>query len=208
MQRVVIADDHPVLLTGLKGIINDVDGFVVVDAVNDGISAYNSIAKLQPNIAILDLDMPKLSGLEVAQKVKMEYPDVTISILTLHKEESFLLRAIDIGVEGFMLKDFANEEIEKCLKALSNGEKFYSKDLQEFIKPDTELPSSYALLSRTEKKVIRLISENKTSKEIAELLFVSPKTIQNHRYNISKKLALEPKNNSLLTWASKYAKFL
>lgn len=204
----VIADDHPVLLTGLKGIINDVDGFVVVDAVNDGISAYNSIAKLQPNIAILDLDMPKLSGLEVAQKVKMEYPDVTISILTLHKEESFLLRAIDIGVEGFMLKDFANEEIEKCLKALSNGEKFYSKDLQEFIKPDTELPSSYALLSRTEKKVIRLISENKTSKEIAELLFVSPKTIQNHRYNISKKLALEPKNNSLLTWASKYAKFL
>lgn len=208
MQRVVIADDHPVLLTGLKGIINDVDGFVVVDAVNDGISAYNSIAKLQPNIAILDLDMPKLSGLEVAQKVKIEYPDVTISILTLHKEESFLLRAIDIGVEGFMLKDFANEEIEKCLKALSNGEKFYSKDLQEFIKPDTELPSSYALLSRTEKKVIRLISENKTSKEIAELLFVSPKTIQNHRYNISKKLALEPKNNSLLTWASKYAKFL
>lgn len=208
MFKVVIADDHPVLLTGLKGIINAVEGFRVIDAVNDGISAYSSIVKLQPNIAILDLDMPKLSGLEVAQRIKREYPEIAISILTLHKEESFLSRAIDMGVEGFMLKDFANEEIEKCLKALSCGQKFYSEDLQEFIKSESELPSSYDLLSRTEKKVIRLISQNKTSKEIAELLFVSPKTIQNHRYNISKKLALEPKNNSLLTWASKYAKYL
>ena len=205
MYKVIIADDHPILLTGLERIINNIDGFEVVCACTNGLEAWNAVDRIQPDIVILDLDMPEMGGLDVATSIKQKYPKIAISILTLHKEESFLVRAIDLGVEGFMLKDFANQEIENCLVALSKGKKFYSEVLTELIRPSENLPESYSKLSRTERKVLRLISTNKTSKEIADLMFLSPKTIQNHRYNISKKLALEPKNNSLLTWATKFA---
>jgi DNA-binding NarL/FixJ family response regulator len=208
LYKVIIADDHPILLTGLERIINNIEGFEVVSACANGLEAWNAVDAIQPDIVILDLDMPEMGGLDVASKIKLKYPNIAISILTLHKEESFLVRAIDIGVEGFMLKDFANVEIEKCLIALSKGKKFYSEVLKELIRPSENLPENYAKLSRTERKVLRLISTNKTSKEIADLMFLSPKTIQNHRYNISKKLALEPKNNSLLTWATKFADVL
>ena len=205
MYKVIIADDHPILLTGLERIINNIDGFEVVCTCTNGLEAWNAVDRTQPDIVILDLDMPEMGGLDVATRIKQKYPKIAISILTLHKEESFLVRAIDLGVEGFMLKDFANQEIENCLIALSKGKKFYSEVLTELIRPSENLPESYSKLSRTERKVLRLISTNKTSKEIADLMFLSPKTIQNHRYNISKKLALEPKNNSLLTWATKFA---
>ncbi len=205
MYKVVIADDHPILLTGLERIINSIEGFEVIHACNNGVEAWNAVDSFQPDIVFLDLDMPEMSGLDVASKIKKKYPDISISILTLHKEESFLVRAIDLGVEGFMLKDFANVEIEKCLIALSKGTKFYSEVLKDLIHPSESLPENYSKLSRTERKVLRLISTNKTSREVAELMFLSPKTIQNHRYSISKKLALEPKNNSLLTWATKFS---
>tara|TARA_R110002050_G_scaffold290260_1_gene443752 strand:- start:82942 stop:83574 length:633 start_codon:yes stop_codon:yes gene_type:complete len=207
-KRVLIADDHPVLLTGLAGLINGLNGFEIIASCANGEEALQEIRALKPDISILDFDMPFHNGLEIAEICKKEIPEMAVAILTLHKEESFLIRSIDIGVEGFMLKDFASDEIEKCLIALGNGDKFYSDDLKEFVKPDTKLPDSYNKLSRTERKIVRLIALNKTSKEIADLMFVSPKTVQNHRYNISKKLALEPKNNSLLSWANKFAKSL
>lgn len=208
MKRVLIADDHPVLLGGLKVLINDLEGFEIIATCSNGTEALQEIRLKMPDISILDFDMPGMNGLEIAEICKKEIPEMAVAILTLHKEESFLNRSIDIGVEGFMLKDFASEEIEKCLIALGAGDKFYSDELKEFVKPNTELPASYAKLSRTERKVVRLIALSKTSKEIADLMFVSPKTVQNHRYNISKKLALEPKNNSLLSWANKFSNSL
>lgn len=206
--KVVIADDHPILLSGLQALINGIDGFEVVGSASNGEEALSLAVSLDPHIVILDLDMPKLNGLEVAEQLKENHSHIAISILTLHKEESFLQRAIDLGVEGFMLKDFANEEIEKCLRALSSGKKFYSEELESMIYSSAKLPEEFALLSRAEKRVLRLVAENKTSKEIAELLFISPKTIENHRYNIAKKLKLEPKNNSLLQWANKFSKYI
>ena len=206
--KVIIADDHPILLSGLQALINGIEGFEVIGAASNGLEALNMVIDLAPNIVVLDLDMPEMSGLEVAEAIKLKQPEIAISILTLHKEESFLLRSIELGVEGFMLKDFANNEIEKCLKALSSGQKFYSEDLEKMIVSSMQVPEEYHLLSRAEKRVIRLVAENKTSKEIADLLFISPKTIENHRYNIAKKLQLEPKNNSLLQWAGKFAKYI
>jgi DNA-binding NarL/FixJ family response regulator len=206
--KVIIADDHPVILSGLKSLINDFEGFEVVCACVNGLEALQSVRQRQPDILILDFDMPKMNGLEVAEVVKNEFPNVAISILTLHKEEAFFNRAIDLGVEGFLLKDFASSEIEKCLRTLAKGDKFYSDELKALILSESKLPTNFSTLSRMERKVIRLISENKTSREIADLLFISPKTVQNHRYNISKKLELEPKNNSLLTWANKFSKSL
>lgn len=206
--KVVIADDHPILLSGLNALINGIEGFEVVGTALNGEEALNLAVSLQPNIVVLDLDMPKMNGLEVAERLKENHPDIAISILTLHKEESFLLKAVDLGVEGFLLKDFANEEIERCLHALSSGKSFYSKELESRINSNARLPEEFSLLSRAEKRVLRLVAENKTSKEIAELLFISPKTIENHRYNIAKKLKLEPKNNSLLQWANKFSKYI
>jgi DNA-binding NarL/FixJ family response regulator len=203
---ILIADDHPIFRSGVKEILLRTNKYTIVAEVSDGLEAYRQIIAKRPNIAILDYEMPLLTGLDVAKKVLNEKSFTDIVILTMHKEKEYLKEAMLFGVKGYLIKDNAENDLILCLEKLLNGEKYISEILLNEISFDTEknepLQSNSALdnLSPTEKIILKLIAEGNTSNEISKLLFISPHTVENHRSNITKKLKLEGKN-SLLKFA-------
>lgn len=207
-RNILIADDHPLLLIGLRGIIDTMDGYKLIAEANNGIDAVKLAKEKSPDISIIDLELPGLNGIEVLQAIKRFSPSKKVAILTSHKEEKYLLQAIDSGADGYLLKDFANDEISKCLAHFENDEPYYSEQLKSFINPAESPDPNFDKLSRTERKILRLIGKEKASKEIAEILFISPKTVDNHRSNIIKKLDITAKKHSLFSWASKHQAYL
>ncbi|MBQ4820601.1 response regulator transcription factor [Aquimarina sp. MMG016] len=206
---IFIADDHPLLLKGMHIFLTD-KGFDVVDTSSDGLSAYNNIIRLKPEIALLDIQMPKLTGIEIARKCLQNKINTKIILLTLHKNEEFYFESKNLNVYGYLLKEFALEEIEHCLKKVSKNETYQGKDIQKLLNVSADSSSGILKkLTTTERKVLYLIAKNKTSKEIAAMLFVTIKTIEKHRANIRVKLGLEAKTHSLLIWVKEnYKLFL
>lgn len=197
--KVLIADDHPLLLKGLADLISDQNGFEVIKRAVNGLEALDYILSNEPAIAILDIDMPILKGNEVAKKAIENGSATRIILLTFHKEEDLYKEARELGVHGYLLKEFAVDEVMECLAEVREGNRYYSKSLLENLESGSN--TDFSILTPTELKVVKLIARERTSKEIANMMFVSLKTIENHRNNISRKLELEPKNNSLLAWA-------
>lgn len=202
---VVIADDHSVLRKGLRDLINDEPGFVVTGEAANGQEALEKIESLSPMIAILDIDMPIRSGLEVASELKRRRSPTRLIALSMHDEEKIFERAMDLGFDAFLLKDGAIGDIVSAMKAVMTGKYYISPALSTFAvsrsrrATGSESPT-LALLTQSERKVLRLISESKSTKEIAEVLFVSPRTVDSHRANIAEKLGLKGPN-ALLRWA-------
>ena len=207
-KKILITDDHPLLLIGLRGIIETIEGYSLVGEATNGNEAVEVALKTKPDICILDLELPGISGIEALKKIKISLPNCQFAILTSHKEEELLLESIDAGANGYLLKDFANIEIKRCLAHFENNEPYYSEQLKSFINPAQKQDPNIEKLSRTEKKILKLISQEKTSKEIGEILFISPKTVDNHRSNIIKKLDITAKKHSLFSWASKHISYL
>jgi DNA-binding NarL/FixJ family response regulator len=207
-KKIFIADDHPLLLIGLRGIIENMDGYELIGEATNGTDASKLARKLQPDISIIDLELPGINGIEVLADLKKHCKSCKVAILTSHKEENYLMQAIENGADGYLLKDFANIEIEKCLTHFENDEPYYSEQLKVFINPAQTPDPNLEKLSRTEKKIMRLIAKEKSSKEIGEVLFISPKTVDNHRSNIIKKLDITAKKHSLFSWASKHQTYL
>lgn len=197
--KVLIADDHPLLLKGLADLISDQNGFEVIKRAVNGLEALDYILSNEPAIAILDIDMPILKGNEVAKKAIENGSATRIILLTFHKEEDLYKEARELGVHGYLLKEFAVDEVMECLAEVREGNRYYSRSLLENLESRSNM--DFSILTPTELKVVKLIARERTSKEIANMMFVSLKTIENHRNNISRKLELEPKNNSLLAWA-------
>ena len=202
--RIIIADDHPIFRGGVKEILSKIDEIEIVGEADNGLKAYQLIIATMPDIAILDLEMPMLNGLDVCKKVLNEKHQTEFIILTMHKEKQYFLDAINSGVKGYLLKDNAEIDLVKCVMAVSKKEKYVSQQVKYLLKdnyPESHVPPEIqkinTLLSPTEKIILKLISEGKTSVEIAGLLFVSPNTIDNHRSNMTKKLELEGKNSLL-----------
>lgn len=203
--KILIADDHPVFLYGLKAVINSLNEFEVESVVSDGLSAYKLIKLNSPKIAILDIDMPGLNGIEVAKKIHNIGSETKVVILTMHKDESIFNIAFDAGAIGYVVKDNAATDIVDCIHAVNKGVEFVSPQINSFLRNRNS--GSYANpihlineLTDTEQKVLRLVANNKSSIEIAGELHVSSKTVQNHRFNICKKMKLEGVN-SLLSYA-------
>ncbi len=192
-QRIVIADDHPLVLKGLQDYLTE-RGHAVLAAASDGKSALKHILKLEPEVAILDIRMPHLSGLEIAKLVKEQSLDTKVD------------QARALNIDAYMLKEFALAEIENCLEALKRGETYFSPDLMDHV----EMSSIIDLerLTNTEKRILKHIAMNKTTKEIADELFISYRTVEKHRSNIIKKLNLDQQQNSLLIWAKENQKYL
>lgn len=204
----VVADDHPIFRKGLIEILNQIDDLEIVAEVADGLEAYKSIISKRPDIAILDIEMPGLSGLDVCNKILNEKSDTKFILLTMHRELDFFNEAIKIGVMGYLLKDNAITELIHCVEKVLKGEKCISADIEsQLSKKKSEFVPELEKLTATEKIILKLIAESKTSIEIAGLLFVSPNTIDNHRSNIVKKIGLEGKN-SLLKFAMQYKHLL
>lgn len=200
--KIFIADDHPILIKGLKDLLLE-KKYNFVGSATDGQTALNFILKEQPNIAILDIEMPNLTGIEIAMECKKNGLETKIILITLHKEIDFYLRAKKYNIFGYLLKEFALDEIESCIISVANGKAYFSKSIKKEIGFDSESDDILNSLTPTEKRVIKLIAKHKTNKEIGHLLFISPRTVENHRSNIISKLNLNQRTSSLLIWVQK-----
>ena len=194
---ILMADDHPTFRGGLRQIIAGQPDLRLIDEAGDGEAALRLARELKPAVAILDLDMPKLSGLEVAAAIQRERLPVRIIILTMHREEDMFNEALDLGILGYVLKDSAVEDILQCIRAVAAGQHYLSPAISGFlVNRNTHAETlrrarpGLADLTPAERRILRLIAQSKTSKEIADELDVSTRTVENHRFNIGAKLGL------------------
>jgi DNA-binding NarL/FixJ family response regulator len=202
MSTFIIADDHPVTLAGMGGFITNL-GHKVLGTADNGITAFNLIMALKPEYAILDLSMPGMNGLEILENVKRQNTKTKIIMYTMYKETTLFDKAVELGTNGYLLKEFAMEELEECIKTISHNENWFSPKLKKSLvfKETEPINEKILVLSSAERKILSLISDKKSTKQMAELLFISEKTVENHRSNIIKKLHLGSAKNALLIWA-------
>lgn len=200
---IITADDHPLLLKGLNDFLLE-RGYNIIGSGNNGREAYNLIIKEQPEIAVLDIQMPFLSGIEIARKCKINCPTTKVILITLHKERDLYQQAKELNIFGYLLKEFALEEIETCLEHVIQGNHYFSSKIVGKLEQNAVDASMLDLLTPSERKILKLIGKDKTNKEIASLLFISYRTVEKHRSNIIAKLNLEHKTNSLLIWAKQH----
>ena len=198
--KILIADDHPLTLQGTKSFVQSF-GYTVIDTCSNGIAALNLINLHVPDIAILDIDMPGMDGLDVAEKILLSKLKTKIVLLTMHKEMTVYERAKEIGVFGYVLKEHAQNELEDCLKKVALGNEYVSAFLDTELINNSSLEAEMLQLTFSEKKILELIKIQKTNKQIAQSLFLSERTIEGHRRNIIEKLGLPKEKNSLLKWA-------
>lgn len=192
--KVLLADDHSIVRTGLKKILESHIKISEVIECTDGKEALESIRKLIPDIAVLDISMPKLTGLEVLQKINEENLDVKCLILSMHSEKEYAIRAIKNGAYGYLAKDSAGEELIQAIELVIKGEKYISKDLQQLLLELTANPMQQQLhekLSDREFKVFILIVEGKNLNEIADKLFISNKTVSTYKTRLLEKMKMK-----------------
>ncbi|MBL4605381.1 MAG: response regulator transcription factor [Flavobacteriaceae bacterium] len=199
---IFIADDHPLLLNGFEKFLIE-KKYNVIGKEKDGRSALNFILKHRPEIAILDLEMPKMSGIEIVEECQKKKIETKIIILTFHKNVDYYLKAKKLNIYGYLLKDFALDEIEICLEAVIKNKYYFSEKIKEVLNFTEESPSIFDRLTMTEITILKLVAFSKTNKEISDMLFVSYRTIEKHRSNIIAKLELPQKTGSLLKWVQK-----
>jgi two-component system response regulator DegU len=207
---IVIADDHPLLRLGLRQIIEQRGDLLVVGEAGNGERALELIEQTKPSLAILDIDMPKMDGLEVARSVSERKIPIEVIILTMYEGESYFKRAMDVGVLGYVLKKNAMAEIGEAIDSVVQGKHYISPSLSEILlksrkglQKGTEKKLGITDLTPTERKVLKLVAENKTTKEISDILFVSERTVESHRSNICAKLDLHGQN-ALLRFALEF----
>jgi DNA-binding NarL/FixJ family response regulator len=204
--RILVADDHPIVRKGLRFNIEEDPGLKVVGEAADGQAALDLIRKLRPQIAVLDIDMPKLDGLAVAREMARQKLDTKIIFLTFHADEDLFRSAMELGSRGYILKDSASQEIVAGVRAVASGRPYISSAITEKLlhprKPPMAQDGITANLTPTERRIMRLIADGKTSKEIGAELSIHYRTIENHRTNICRKLNLEGEGaNALLRFA-------
>jgi len=197
----LVADDHPILL---KGLVDELETFNynVVAAVNNGAKALDEIISKQPDVAILDIEMPLLTGFEVIQKCKDKSLNTKFIVLTSHKEKGFILKAQKLNIQGYILKDEPPVELHKCIQAVVKGDTYFSSEFSRVnkneVSPELE---KIKFLSPSERTIVRLVAQGNSSKDIAEIISISPRTVEKHRSNIIKKLDLTNEMDALSNWA-------
>ena len=204
---IIIADDHPVFRRGLRMIVESEPGMQVVSEVDDGAGALASISEHRPDLAVLDVNMPEMNGFEVVRQMQAARSKTAVVFLTMHKDEEMFNAAMDLGVEGYILKDSAVTDIIACLKSVLAGRPYISPQLSAFLLTRNrrsndlvrDLPQ-LQLLTPTESRILKFIADYKTSKEIADILCIHSRTVDNHRTNISQKLDLKG-SHALLKFA-------
>jgi DNA-binding NarL/FixJ family response regulator len=204
--RILIADDHPIVRKGLRFSVEEDDGLKVVAEASDGEMALALIKKHRPDIAVLDIDMPKLDGLGVAREIARQKLDAKIIFLTFHADEELFRAAMSLGSKGYILKDSASQEIVAGVRAVASGRPYISSAITEKLLHPKEPPAPKntftSNLTPTERRIMRLIADGKSSKEIGAELSIHYRTVENHRTNICRKLNLEGEGaNALLRFA-------
>jgi DNA-binding NarL/FixJ family response regulator len=194
--RIVLADDHRMFRAGIRQLIQEAPGLEVAAEVGDGMALLDRLKESVPDLVLLDISMPNLRGIEAAAEIKSLYPEVKILVLTMHKRREYCLQCLAAGADGYLLKEDADVELFSAIDAIRQGRVYISPLLSHEVMTDfvsmaqgrLKLPDDP--LSVREREVLQLIGEGKSSKEIGDLLFISPRTVEHHRTNIMKKLHL------------------
>lgn len=199
--KILVADDHEVFLQGLVSVVENHPSLTLIAEVMDGEQALKQIKELKPDIAILDISMPKMSGLEVAKKVRDLKLDVKLIFLTMYKEIDFYEEAIDLGVHGFVLKENSAEVLTDAIFTVHRGGHHKCPEIPKCMEEDNKSAIEHKLSKRgitlAERQVLKSLSKNKTNKQIASELGLHYRTIQSHRTNICKKLNFKGMNTLL-----------
>jgi DNA-binding NarL/FixJ family response regulator len=195
--RILLADDHNVIRRGLRLLLEKQPGFVVVAEASDGRQAVAQAEATRPDVVVLDISMPLMSGAEAAQRICELLPGAAIVILSMHSDEGYVLRALKAGARGYLVKDSAESELIEAIQAVNEGKAFFSPAVSKVLVEDyvREMKArgavdSYDLLTLREREILQLLAEGKANKDIAALLGLSLYTVETHRRNLQEKLNL------------------
>jgi RNA polymerase sigma factor (sigma-70 family) len=197
MIRVILADDHSVMRRGLRLILEQQADFEVLGEARDGREAVNLAAALHPDVAVLDITMPNMNGIEAARQITDKQPHVAVVVLSMHADESYVLRALKAGARGYLLKESPESDFISAIRSASEGKSFFSPAVSRLLVEDyvhqlqdRDIEDSYDLLTPREREILQMVAEGKTNKEIANQLNLSLYTVETHRGNILQKLNL------------------
>ena len=195
--RILLADDHNVMRDGLRVLLERQPGFEVVAEAADGIEAVRQAEEHAPDVVVMDIAMPTLNGIEATRRITMAEPKTEVVILSMHFDESYILRSMKAGARAYLLKDSAKADLINAIRSVHEGRSFLSPRVSQLLKDDylsqleaRGVEDSYDLLTDREREILQLVAEGKTNKEIANVLNVSPYTIDTHRAHILQKLNL------------------
>ena len=195
--RIVLADDHTILREGLRALLSVDPSFEIVGEAGNGREAVRCVEKLGPDLLLMDLSMPRMSGMDAISEIKKRYPETKIIALTVHNTEEYLLSTLQAGADGYVLKDSTHDELVMAIHNVMAGKPYLSPGISDKViegylegKENSLSVSSWQRLSQREREVLKLIAEGCKNKEIAEDLCISLKTVEKHRANLMKKLDL------------------
>lgn len=195
--RIVLADDHTLVRHGLRLMIEREPGLKVVAEASNGKEAVQAVESSLPQVIVMDLAMPILNGIEAARQIHLKYPATSIVVLSMHSDESYVLRALKAGARAYLLKDSADADLINAIRAVTEGKAFFSPAISRVLVEDyvrqlqqKGVEDSYELLTSREREVLQLLGEGKSNKEVANLLNLSPYTVETHRSNLMEKLNL------------------
>jgi two-component system, NarL family, response regulator NreC len=195
--RILLADDHTVIRRGLRLVLERQPGFQVIGEAADGRETVALAEEHKPDVIVLDLSMPNLSGIEAARQICSKLPQTAIVTLSMQSDEGYVLRALKAGVRGYLLKDSGEDDLINAIKAVSQGKAFFSPSISKMLIEDyvrqmkqRDVDDSYELLTPREREILQLLAEGKSNKDIATLLNLSLHTVETHRSNILEKLNL------------------
>lgn len=196
--QILIADDHKLMRSGLRLLIEQRSDFSVVGEASDGREAVSLATSLRPDVVVMDISMPSLNGIEAAQQITQHQPETGVIILSMHPDESYVLRALKAGAKGYLLKDSAESDLILAVRAIAGGKSFFSPAVSRVLLDDyvrklkrSGAEDAYDLLTAREREILQLVAEGKSNKDVANLLNLSVYTVETHRSNIMQKLRLK-----------------
>jgi two-component system response regulator NreC len=195
--RVLLADDHGIVRRGMRALLETEAGVSVIGEAADGLDALRMCEELRPDLLILDIGMPRLNGIDVAARAQKLQPPPRVIMLSMHADESYVLRSLDAGARAYLLKDATDEDLLPAVRAVARGKRFFSPAIAGVLAEDyvrqmqaRGLDDSYGLLTDREKEVLQLLAEGRANKDVAALLQVGVSTVETHRANLMQKLGL------------------
>jgi DNA-binding NarL/FixJ family response regulator len=195
--RILLADDHNIMRRGLRLLLERQPEFEVVGEAADGRQTVEGVEATKPDVTVLDIAMPNMSGIEAAQRIRALLPQAAIIILSMHSDEGYVLRALKVGARGYLLKDSAENDLIEAIKAVAEGKAFFSPEISKILVEDyvrdmrkRGAEDSYELLTSREREILQLLAEGKSNKDIATSLNLSLYTVETHRRNLQDKLNL------------------
>jgi DNA-binding NarL/FixJ family response regulator len=196
--RILLADDHKLMRSGLRLLIEQQADLTVVGEAADGREAVALAKSLRPDVAVMDISMPNLNGIEAAHQITQSHAELAVIVLSMHPDESYVLRALKAGAKGYLLKDSAESDLITAVRAVARGKSFFSPAVSKVLLDDyirklrrSGAEDAYDLLTPREREVLQLVAEGKSNKEVANLLNLSVYTVETHRSNIMQKLNLK-----------------